>query len=54
MKNIKITNQKIVEQYKLIEEYHKKYLADKKPITLMGINFDIENKCIEDYLIQVL
>ena len=36
------------------KEYHKKYLTDKKSITLIGINFDIENKCIEDYLIQVL
>ena len=34
------------------KEYHKKYLADKKPVTLIGINFDIENKKIDDYLIE--
>ena len=36
------------------KEYHKKYLPEKKPVTLLGINFDIENKSIDDYLIEEL
>jgi hypothetical protein len=34
------------------KEYHKKYLSEKKPVTLLGINFDIKNKSIDDYLIE--
>ncbi len=29
--------------------YHKKYTSGKRKITLLGINFDIENKRIDDY-----
>jgi hypothetical protein len=36
------------------KEYHKKYLSEKKPVTLLGINFDIENKSINDYLIETI
>jgi len=34
------------------KEYHKKYLTEKKPIMLMGINFNIEKKTIDDYLVE--
>ncbi len=34
------------------KEYHKKYLSGGKPVTLIGINFDIEKKMINDYLIK--
>jgi len=34
------------------KEYHKKYLVEKKPVTLIGINFNVENKCIEEYLTE--
>ena len=34
------------------KEYHKKYLAEGKHITLMGINFNIDSKRIDDYLIE--
>jgi hypothetical protein len=34
------------------KEYHKKYLVEKKSVTLIGINFDIENKSIDDYIIE--
>ena len=34
------------------KEYHKKYLSAKKPVTLIGINFNIEKKTIDDYLIE--
>jgi hypothetical protein len=36
------------------KEYHKKYLSDKKPVTLLGINFNIERKAIDDYLIETV
>ncbi len=36
------------------KEYHKKYLAEKKPVTLIGINFDIEKKVIDDYLTETV
>ncbi len=34
------------------KEYHKKYLTEKKSVTLMGINFSIENKKIDEYLTE--
>jgi hypothetical protein len=42
-----------IEQIKK-KEYHKKYLAEGKPVTLIGINFDIEGKKIDDYLIEAV
>ncbi|OQX80669.1 MAG: hypothetical protein B6D61_01745 [Bacteroidetes bacterium 4484_249] len=36
------------------KEYHKKFITEKKPITLIGINFDIDNKTIDEYLIEKL
>ncbi len=30
--------------------YHKRYTSGKRKITLLGINFDIENKIIDDYI----
>jgi hypothetical protein len=36
------------------KEYHKKYLSEKKPVFLIGINFDTENKSIDDYLIETV
>jgi hypothetical protein len=32
--------------------YHKKYLSENKPVTLIGINFNIEEKRIDDYLTE--
>ena len=32
--------------------YHEKYLAENKPVTLIGINFNIKTKRIDDYLIE--
>ncbi len=32
--------------------YHKKYTTGKRKITLLGINFDIENKRIDDYIYE--
>ncbi len=32
------------------KKYALKYADDKRPITLLGINFDTENKIIEDYI----
>jgi hypothetical protein len=40
-----------IEQIKK-KEYHKKYLAEGKPVTLIGINFDTEAKKIDDYLTE--
>jgi hypothetical protein len=43
--------QKALEQIRQ-KGYHQKYAADKRPKTLIGINFDLENKGIEDYIIK--
>ena len=32
--------------------YYKKYLSENKPVTLIGINFNIEEKRIDDYLTE--
>ena len=42
---------KAVEQIRQ-KGYNKKYAADKRPKTLIGINFDMERKCIDDYVIE--
>ena len=34
------------------KEYHKKFLAEKKPVTIVGINFNIENKSIDDFVFE--
>ena len=34
------------------KEYQKKYADDKRKITLLGINFNIETKCIDDYKVE--
>ncbi len=34
------------------KKYADKYKIDKKPITLLGINFDVDNKKIDDYIYQ--
>ena len=43
--------QKALEQIRQ-KGYHQKYADDKRPKTLIGINFDLENKGIEDYIIK--
>ncbi|OQX78758.1 MAG: hypothetical protein B6D61_04745, partial [Bacteroidetes bacterium 4484_249] len=42
---------KALEQIKA-KEYHKKYADDKREKTLIGINFNIVNKCIDDYKVE--
>ena len=42
---------KAIEQIKN-KKYAQKYADDKRPISLLGINFDTEKKLIEDYLIE--
>jgi hypothetical protein len=32
--------------------YHQKYAADKRLKTLIGINFDMDGKHIDDYLVE--
>ena len=32
--------------------YHKKYAAESKPITLIGIDFDMKEKKIKEYLME--
>ena len=34
------------------KSYHEKYLAQGKPITLLGINFDMERRVIDDYVVE--
>jgi len=36
------------------KQYHLKYTTDKRPINLLGIDFDTENKCIADYKLRSL
>jgi len=42
---------KALEQIKT-KGYHKKYANDKRPKSLIGINFNIEKKCIDDFVIE--
>ncbi len=34
--------------------YHQKYSGDKRKNTLMGINFNIDRKTIDDYVVEAL
>ncbi len=43
--------QKAIEQIKE-KNYAQKYKDDKRPISLLGINFDTDKKMIDDYIIE--
>ncbi len=43
--------QKAIQQIK-DKKYALGYTDDKRPITLLGINFDTEKKCVDDYIIE--
>ena len=45
--------QKAIQQIK-DKKYALKYTNDKRPITLLGINFDTEKKLVEDYIKKTL
>jgi hypothetical protein len=34
--------------------YHKKYISSKKTVTIVGVNFNIDEKCIDEYLIETV